>query len=71
MRHVSQAERERQWEIESDARTIERYAELCAKEDRFKAANDYLTEKHAATAAALATAATNKAVNAAIRGVKA
>jgi len=70
MRYASQAEREKQWEIESDAHTIEAYGELCTKETRFKAASDYLTEKYAAAQAALATAAANKAMNDAIRGVK-
>ena len=67
---MNQVQREKQWELEDDARTIERYSELSQKEDRFKAASEHLQQKHAATAAALATIETNKAVNAAIRGMK-
>jgi len=66
---VTQAQREAQWQLEDDVRAITRYAELIADEKRFNAAQEHIAKQQAAVDATLATAATNKAVNAAIRGV--
>ena len=50
---LSRAEGEKQWKIESDARTITRYMEIAADESRLKNAHGFLEKERDKMNAAL------------------
>jgi len=68
MNSIKLSQEDLKWRTDCDVRTIESYMELCADEERNKLAYDALAEKKANIETVLATAAANKAMNAAIRG---
>ena len=45
VKKVQEVKQEDKWQIEDDARTISRYAELVAKPDRFKKAKKFIKEQ--------------------------
>ena len=62
---MTQSEREKQWQIESDARTVTQYMEIAASESRLKDARTWLEKEREKVDAAITSMQMSKAILAA------